>query len=126
MKTYQTPAFLEFLDDHEGRGGIKIRTILEGGAVPIEGTFVGIYKIIDGVSYQIAEGYTDSCGIIEFTELPCLSKEFSLMPEMVPYAGVMYEVQMSHENFGTAYSQVAVFDGVKTIFEICPLNRFSQ
>lgn len=126
MHTYADRNYQDFLQQNRGRGEIKVQLIIEGGALPVEDTYVVLNKIIDGRTYWLDDGYTDSCGIVEFHELPCLSREYSLQPDAVPYAGIIYQITMSHTGFGSTTATMPVFDQVKTIHHICPMNNFSN
>ncbi len=126
MEMYQDQAFLDFLQQNQGRGNIKVHLIIQGGAKPIEGAHVIVSKIIDGVSYKMAESHTDANGISEFLGLPALAKEFSLSPALVPYAGIIYDLFISRSGFLDGYATVPVFDTITTIHEMSPLNNFSN
>ena len=65
---------------------------------------------------KMGEGMTDISGIVEFQNLPCRAIEYSLVPDVVPYAGVFYEITLTHPVFGIIYDRVAVFDDVTTVY----------
>ena len=108
--------YQELFSEYTGRGDLKIHCFQVGGALPVEGANVVVNKRLGDDLLKMGEGMTDISGIVEFQNLPCRAIEYSLVPDVVPYAGVFYEITLTHPEFGIIYDRVAVFDDVTTVY----------
>ncbi len=112
---YDGQEYQQFLQQYTGRGDLKIHCLQIGGTLPVAGASVTVRKIIGDDIIKIGEGVTDMSGIVEFVDLPCREAAASLQPNAVPYAGIVYEITLSHPQLGVIYDQAAIFDDVTTV-----------
>jgi len=108
---------------HNGRGSIKVMAVTGAGALPLPDVKVKLEGYFDNAPYFLDEAVTDISGIAEFGELPAAPRAESLRPSP-EHAGVIYKVTARHSLLGARSADIAVFDGVRSVWYLSsPLSE---
>ena len=113
------PEYEDYLKRFPGRGSLKIQISVARDAFPVEGVYVDVSSLVDGVRYTLYHDVTDSSGIVNEIVLPALGGGANLSPEGAGEGDAQYFVSAFHPAFREIVNcPVTVHDRIETILPI--------
>lgn len=111
----ETISYEEFLEKNPKTGTLRVQASIAQRTFPVPGAQVMVDKKFLEGNRVFATGVTDENGILDGIVLPAPDKSLSDSPTgKPPYA--LYDIHVTHPDFRKeVYSQVPVFDGIKSI-----------
>lgn len=124
----QDAEYQQFLQQHPGKGKLKIQVYTARGALPVEGAEVKIARpLSDGSSRVVYQGVTDESGILDNISLPALPMLYSQSPNTAADSGTEYLVSIYHPSFRAEDGKkVTIFDRVQTILPVLLYPQLNQ
>ncbi len=102
--------YKEFIENHPGKGNLKIHAYAASEALPVSGLHIIVSTNIDNNKVIFFDGVTDSSGMIQTLSLPTTSLEISNLEVPV---GTIYFIEAESINY-----QVNLYDGICVVQNI--------
>lgn len=109
----------DFLQAHPEQGRLRIQVSSGGGAFPVAGARVEVFRLFGGLKHPFYQGSTDISGVVTDITLPALPPAWSQSADTAASSGTDYLVTVEHPLFVSLMEQpVTVFARIETILPV--------
>lgn len=109
----------DFLQAHPEQGRLRVQVSSGGGAFPVSGAQVAVFRLFGGLAHFFYQGGTDLSGLVTDIVLPARPPEPSQSAEQAERSGTDYLVTVEHPLFvGLTEQPVTVFAHIETILPV--------
>ena len=113
------PEFERYINEHRGRGSLKVQISAANQSFPVKNVFVDVAVISDGMRYSLYHDVTDSSGIVNEIVLPSCLGSMNNSPETAGKSDVTYLVSAFHPAFEEVVDYPdTIQDRIETILPI--------
>ena len=123
------PEFEKYINEHTGRGSLKVQVSAANRSFPVKNVFVDVAAINGGVRYSLYHDVTDESGIVNEIVLPSCAGSENNNPETAGKDNVTYLISIYHPDFREIVDYpVTVQDRIETILPVAlePLSGIKE
>lgn len=119
MDDFTRQSLSAFLQAHPERGSLRVQVSSGGGAFPVSGAQVEVFRRFGGLAHFFFQGSTDASGLVSGVPLPALPALWSQSPDSASRSGTDYLVSVRHPLFVPLAEQpVTVYARIESILPV--------
>ena len=119
MQADPEDAYELFLQEHPGRGTLRVQVSTAGGTFPVPQAVVEVSRVFGGVRRTLYRAFTNQSGIVDQLILPALPAAYSQQESTAIDSGTQYQVSVSRADFiPLSDKTIEVYDRVDTILPV--------
>lgn len=99
MDDFSQQTLSAFLQAHPERGSLRVQISSGGGAFPVSGAQVAVFRRFGGLAHVFFQGSTDASGLLGGIPLPARPAAWSQTPDTAADSGTDYLVTVRHPLF---------------------------